>query len=235
MQGRVGEVDGLLDGIETGALSEEQRQSVTYARALCQTRLGEVRQVTAMFIGEATETKSQPLQAAYAQALMLDGRIDEALTVARPLFGDESVDPVARTFAAFTLVAGGNFVGNFTETEKIFHASLPLAEVTRAAVPYGIATVMVSSVIALTAAGHLENAEQRAQMMYDDGLASDDEWMRPRGASGLGVVALMRGQPRSATRYFRITVASLNEFDRLFLRYNLSYLARAAALSGIRR
>jgi hypothetical protein len=43
MQGRVGEVDGLLDGIEVGALSEEQRQSVTYARALCQTRLGEVR------------------------------------------------------------------------------------------------------------------------------------------------------------------------------------------------
>jgi hypothetical protein len=43
MQGRVGEVDGLLDGIEVGALSEEQCQSVTYARALCQTRLGEVR------------------------------------------------------------------------------------------------------------------------------------------------------------------------------------------------
>jgi hypothetical protein len=70
-----------------------------------------------MFIGEASETKSQPFQAAYAQALMLDGRIDEALTVARPLFDDESVDPVARTFAASTLVAGGNFVGNFSETE----------------------------------------------------------------------------------------------------------------------
>jgi DNA-binding CsgD family transcriptional regulator len=104
--------------------------------------------------------------------------------------------------------------------------------VTRAQVPHGIATVMVSSVIALTAAGDLENAKQRAQMMYDEGLGDDDEWMRPRGASGLGVVALMRGQARSATRFFRITVASLNEFDRLFLRYNLSYLARAAALAG---
>jgi hypothetical protein len=49
-----------------------------------------------MFIGEASETKSQPFQAAYAQALMLDGRLDEALTVARPLFDDESVDPLAR-------------------------------------------------------------------------------------------------------------------------------------------
>jgi DNA-binding CsgD family transcriptional regulator len=104
--------------------------------------------------------------------------------------------------------------------------------VTQAQVPHGIATVMVSSVIALTAAGDLENAKQRAQMMYDEGLGDDDEWMRPRGASGLGVVALMRGQARSATRFFRITVASLNEFDRLFLRYNLSYLARAAALAG---
>jgi DNA-binding CsgD family transcriptional regulator len=142
------------------------------------------------------------------------------------------VDPIARTFAAFVLVVGGNFVGSYTENEKIYHAALPLTEVTRAEVPYGIATVMVSSVIALAIAGHLASAERRAQMMYDEGLGEDDEWMRPRGASGLGVVALMRGQARSATRYFRITVASLNEFDRLFLRYNLSYLARAAALAG---
>ena len=55
----------------------------------------------------------------------------------------------------------------------------------------------------------------------------------PRGASALGVVALGRGLPRSATRYFRITVASLNEFDGLWLRYNLTFLARAAALAGL--
>ena len=73
---------------------------------------------------------------------------------------------------------------------------------------------------------------QRSMKAASRGLAEDDSWLRPRGASGLGVVALMRGQPRTATRYFRITVASLNEFDYLFLRYNLSYLARGAALAG---
>ena len=46
------------------------------------------------------------------------------------------------------------------------------------------------------------------------------------------MVALHRGQVRTAARYFRITVASLNEFDRLFLRYNLAFLVRGAALCG---
>ena len=90
----------------------------------------------------------------------------------------------------------------------------------------------VAHAISLGYAGHLAEADQIAGPLYDRGLAEDDPWLRPRGASGLGIVALHRGQVRKAARYFRITVASLNEFDRLFLRYNLAFLARAAALCG---
>jgi ATP/maltotriose-dependent transcriptional regulator MalT len=49
----------------------------------------------------------------------------------------------------------------------------------------------------------------------------------------LGVTALVRGQVRTATRLLRITVASLNSLDVQYLRFNLSYLARAAALAGL--
>ena len=78
----------------------------------------------------------------------------------------------------------------------------------------------------------MDEAEQIARELYDRALAEDDEWLRPRGASAMGVVALMRGRPRTATRFFRITVASLNELDGQYLAYNLSFLARGAALAG---
>ena len=54
----------------------------------------------------------------------------------------------------------------------------------------------------------------------------------PAARRGWVCVALMRGRPRTATRFFRITVASLNELDGQYLCYNLSFLARGAALAG---
>lgn len=91
----------------------------------------------------------------------------------------------------------------------------------------------VSGLIAATLAGHLGAAEKGARRLYDTGLDHDDEWLRPRGASALGVVALTRGCVRTANRYFRITVSSMNDFDGLFLRYNVAWLVRAAAAAGL--
>jgi hypothetical protein len=60
------------------------------------------------------------------------------------------------------------------------------------------------------------------------------EW--PRHFSTILTSSLCRPRSgtraRTATRYFRITVASLNRLDGQYLRYNLSYLARGAALAG---
>ncbi|MEP6559600.1 MAG: LuxR C-terminal-related transcriptional regulator [Nakamurella sp.] len=234
MQGRIAEADRLLDEVDLDAIEETEREHVTSARALGRTRLGEVAEAAAILTSSGTGKSSLQLQAIHAQALMLDGRLDQAAAVARPVFADDTADRSARAFAAFTLVAGATFAGQVSEAEPVLRAALPLAAATRAAVPYGVATVQVSAVITMATAGRLADAQKLAEDMYDESLREDDEWLRPRGASGLGVVALMRGQVRTATKYFRITVASLNEFDGLFLRYNLSYLARAAALAGFR-
>lgn len=232
MQGRIAEADRSLDAVDVNALTEAERQRVTSVRALGRTRLGEVSAAAAL-LSAGGETSSLQLQALHGQALMLDGRIAEAAGVARPVFADETADPVARAYAAFTLAAGATFAGALDDTEPVLRAALPLTAATQAAVPYGIATVQVSTVIALACAGRLDEAEQLAGEMYDHALRDDDEWLAPRGASGLGVVALLRGQVRTATTHFRITVAALNDFDGLFLRYNLSYLARAAAAAGL--
>jgi DNA-binding CsgD family transcriptional regulator len=91
---------------------------------------------------------------------------------------------------------------------------------------------MVATAIGLAQGGRLEDAEQLAQQMHDRALATDDPWLGPRGASALGWTAFTRGLPQTATRYLRIAVGSLYGFDTMFLRYNLSFLARAAALAG---
>jgi DNA-binding CsgD family transcriptional regulator len=149
------------------------------------------------------------------------------------LFEDRTADPVTRTLAALALVAGGHFAGRSDDVGRILPEARPLAEEARAAVPYAFGSLIVAACISLAGAGRLDEAETIAVGLYEQALAEDDDWLRPRGASGLGVVAFTRGQPRTAVRYFRITVASLNEFDYLFLCYNLSYLARAAALAGL--
>jgi DNA-binding CsgD family transcriptional regulator len=234
MQGRVAEADRLLDELDLGAPSAEERQAVTYYRALSKTRLGEVSEVAAMITGAALDKAANSLQvqAIHAQALSLDGRLDEAMMAARPLFEDISSDPVTRTLAANVLIASGSLVGLANDCYRTMSAALPLAEAARSVLPFGLGNLMVAATITLSEVGRVDEADHIAQELYDRALAEDDEWLRPRGASGLGIAALMRGQARTATRYFRITVASLNELDRQYLSYNLSWLARGAALAG---
>jgi DNA-binding CsgD family transcriptional regulator len=234
MEGRVAEAERLLDELALNSVTDEDRQAAAVGRALCRVRLGEVSEVVTMITGATVDqaANSLQLQAIYAQALTLGGRMDEAIMIARPLFEDETADPVTRTLAGNTVAATGAMVGRSDECDRLVRMALPLAEEALSEVPFGWPTVLVASSIGLAGAGRLDEADHLAQQMYDRALAEDNEWMRPRGASGLGVVALMRGRVRTATRYFRITVASLNELDGQYQRYNLSFLARGAALAG---
>jgi DNA-binding CsgD family transcriptional regulator len=234
MHGRVAETDRLLDAIALDAVSDVDRDAVIYLRAMARTRVGEMSSATELLTGGASEGDDNPrqLQALYAQALMLDGRIDEAFAAARPLLADPAADPVTRTLVASALVAGGAVAGNIDEAETTMRDVLPDAEKARGVLPYGFGTIRVAAAIAVANSGRLDDAEEIGRALYDEALRDDDQWLRPRGASALGVVALGRGLPRTATRFFRIAVASLNEFDRLFLRYNLTFLARGAALAG---
>lgn len=234
VEGRVAEADALLTDLDMDALSADERHAVTYSWAMARTRQGELGTVIATITGAVVDQAAPSLQvqAIYGQVLMLDGRLDEATTVVRALIEDRDADPITRTTAACTIVAGGAFAGKANECERIMRESLPAAEAALTVMPFGVGTLMVAAAIALAGAGRLDDGEKIGNQIYDRALAEDDEWLRPRGASALGVAALQRGQVRTATRYFRITVASLNSLDGQYLRYNLSYLARGAALAG---
>lgn len=214
IQGRVAEADALVDDLDLTSLSVEHQHAVSYGRALGRTRRGELSSVIAMITGTEVDATAnfRQLQAIYGQALMLAGRIDEASEVVSALFTDAAADPATRTIAACALVAGAAFTGRTSESYQVMRDALPAAEAARATVPFGLATLMVAATICLAGAGRLDEAEAIARQAYDRALA-DDEWLRPGGTSALGVTALIRGRARAATRYFRITVASLNSLD----------------------
>ena len=234
MQGRVAEAGRWLDRVPPAGLSGRQLGEVASVQAFIQTQNGRLSEASQAITQMAAESAPTPvhLLAVHAQALMFDGRLTEGLALAGRLFDDTANDDAARTVAALAVVAGSHFRGDGATAGRVARQARELLEATRDRVPYGLGTATVAHAISLAYAGHLAEADQIAGPLYDRGLAEDDPWLRPRGASGLGIVALHRGQVRKAARYFRITVASLNEFDRLFLRYNLAFLARAAALCG---
>jgi DNA-binding CsgD family transcriptional regulator len=234
MIGRVSEARRWLDRLPPDGLSVRQRGEVASARAFVQTQDGQLSEASAMLTRLAAESaeSSAHLRAIHAQALTFDGRLDEGLALATSLFDDAASDGVARAVAAMSAVAGSHFRGDVATAHRVATQAREVTEGTRGRVPYALGTVAVAHVITHAYAGQLAEADQLASAIYDRGLTEDDPWLRPRGASGLGVVALHRGQVRTAARYFRITVASLNEFDRLFLRYNLAFLVRGAALCG---
>ena len=234
VQGRVAEADAFFDDLDLETLSVAERNAVTYGRALGQTRLGELSNVIALITGDEVDARatSGQLQAIYGQAILLDGRIDEAIEVLNPLCSDPATDPTTYTIAACCLVLTGVLNGRSSETYRLMQYALPITEAVRAEIPFGPGNLQVAGSICLANAGRLSESEAIARRMYDRALVDDDEWLSPRGASALGVAALLRGQPRTATRYFRITLSSLDRLDGQYLRYNSSLLARGAALAG---
>lgn len=234
MVGRVAEAERWLDRLPPGELSARQRGEVAAARAFAQTQDGRLSEASGMLTRLAAESaeSSAHLRAIHAQALVFDGRLDEGLALATSLFDDPGSDDAARAVAAMSAVAGSHFRGDAATADRVARQARAVTEDNRDRVPYARGTVSVAQAIALAYAGELNEAGRLASAMYDLGLVEDDPWLRPRGASGLGIVALLRGQARTAARYLRIAVASLNEFDRLFLRYNLAFLVRGAALCG---
>lgn len=237
LQGRIAEADHLLEDVDTTPratpLTAELRQRMTSTRALGRTRLGEIQQAVTLLAGPHTGTSSLHMQALHAQSLLLDGDLDRSAALARPVFHDTHADASAKALAGFVLVACAGYTGDYAATSSWLLAELACADGLRAQAPYDVATLEATAAINAAKAGHLNDAEIIARRMHRRAMNADDEWLRPRAAAALGAIALMRGQVRTATRQFRISVSSINDFDGRFLRYSLSCLARAAALAGL--
>lgn len=232
-QGQVAEVDQLLDGIDLSTLDADATAEVLAVRALARIRLGELSQASELSSTTAPELDAPSLQALNAQSESLDGRTAAGASIARSIIADTAAPKPARCIAGLTLVSGGIFDGQYDEAVATAGQLRPLCDELHQELPFASGTLQVAGLIAATAAGYLDVASHDAAQIYESALRRDDEWLRPRGACALGVVALAQGNVNTATRYFRIMVASQTDFDVLFLRYNVAWLARAAAAAGL--
>ncbi len=230
--GRTAEAWATLDEIDSPDLDAADREALLHTRALARIRLGDT-QVAADMLVEPGATIPFELQAAQAHALSLAGHLNEARLIALPLVDDPRADAAPRALAACCITADGAMAGHFDEAERVFVESQRAVARAHPTLPYAPSVVRIATTISRALAGRLDAAEELAGTMYEQALRDDDDWAVTRGASGLGITALVRGQPRTATRYFRISVASLNAFDELYRCYTLSWLARGAALAGL--
>ena len=129
-------------------------------------------------------------------------------------------------------MAAHSFAGRIDATEDALRQAAPILAATRDHLPYGTALAEVSTAIGQIVAGRFAAAARLGQRMYDTAQHADDPWLRPRGATVLGLLGLYRGQAETAATYLRTAIASLTPLDAMFVRYNLAFLARAAALAG---
>lgn len=232
-QGRAAEAGAVFEAAMNGDLTQQQREAIVSGRVMGLTMLGQVAAAGRLIEDFSPEDElSEQLRAMHAQTTFFEGRTAHCLSNAERLFEDPAAAPATRTVAANCLLAGEYFAGRVENVRHRLEQWRPIADAARRDVPFSHGNVVVSAAISLAYAGRLDEAERLARRTYEDALRDDDPWLRPRGASGLGIVALLRGRPRTATRYFRITVISLSAFDALMMRYNLSYLIRGAALAG---
>lgn len=246
LQGRVAEADRVIDAVQARLAeivptldSDPHHESLSTVRVLIRTRLGEITEALSL-LGAAPSSDDTGLhvQALHAQLMLLSARLDEALSITEPLVlkpadePDAAGEPVARAVAAYTVVTAYSFAGRIGDTDAALQRAVPLLAATRDALPYGMALAQVSTAIAKIFAGHLGAAARLGQRMADIAQHDDDQWQRPRSATVLGLLALYRGQTDTAIGHLQAAISVLSPLDAMFLRYNLAFLARAAALTG---
>ena len=243
LQGRIAEADQQLDRIEracepfgSARPSGEQRERLASIRVLLRTRLGEMTAALQLTAAAPDAAPDEPAtlqtQVMYAQLMLLSARLDEALRFTQPLLGAPIEDQLILGTAAYTVVAAQSFTGRTEDTEQAMRDALPILSAARDQVPYGIAIAQVSTAIAQTFAGHFTAAARLGRYMHETAQHTHDEWLRPRSATVLGLLALYRGQADDAAVHLREAVAALGPIDAMFVRYNLAFLARAAAQAG---
>ena len=231
--GRTAEARDVLGGLPPATLAPTEREAIAYCQALGEGLQGAPDQGAAILDAlDGREGAAPRLRALHAMLLFFDGRVEEAVQAGRPIVDDRAIDPAVRVLAASAVLGGYCYLGAFAELEELAAAAVELIDGAPDVPPYALGQVRVIALPALAESGRFDEVERAAQDMFDEAVTSGDNWQRSRGAFCLGRVALLRGRVRTATQLFRLTVASLNEFDQMFLPYNLSFLARSAAVAG---
>jgi DNA-binding CsgD family transcriptional regulator/type II secretory pathway predicted ATPase ExeA len=232
--GRGAEAARLTDALPPESLTPADREAIAYCRAIGQGLLsgdtGGGTQLLADLLSGVPEA-SDRLRGCYVLMLAFDARLAEALELGLPLTAD-SPDPVARAFAAVGVVSGNYYLGRMNDAVAAAERLRPVTGAVQDAVPFGLPSIELLSICALSEAGDLERAWQWAHRMRTEAEDAGNGWSGPRADYCLGRIAFLRGQVKTANVLFRRAAAGLNPFDQTLLRHLRSMVAHSAAAAG---
>lgn len=232
--GRGEEAAQLTDALPSESLTPADREAIAYCRAIGRGLLSGDTSGGAQVLADLLSGgpgASDRLRAFHVLMLAFDARLAEALERGLPLMAD-SPDPVARAFAAVGVVSGNYYLGRMNDAAAAAQRLRPVAAAVQDAVPFGLPSIELLSICALSEAGDLGRAWQWAHKMRTDAEDTGNGWSGPRADYCLGRIAFLRGQVQTANMLFRRAVAGLNPFDQTFLRHLRSMVAHSAAAAG---
>ena len=236
--GRVDEAEAVLVEFDPAGLTPTERVLACVTRAvgltwtlhLPDSALGVLAQERATTGGDPV--LSAIFDAAESGALLMRGDLEAAWragtrALATPAIGDESL-VLAATVTALALAYQGRS-GPALEVAREWDRA---AGRVRANGPHLHAGLRATRWEVLVETGELATLVDECEVVFADAVARHDEFMRSRAAHYLGRAALLAARPRRAQRYLREALVALDEFDRMFVAWNLALLAEAQALGG---
>jgi len=233
-RGRSEEATALTAGLPPEGLRPEDREAIVYFQVMGRNvGLGDLAGGLAA-LGSAGDVAadSPRLQSLHALLLLLDGRLAESLRVGTALMADATAPPGARVAAATAVCPALLAAGQYQACVSAHESVSPMATAVRDSLPFGVGALTAAVSLAHLENGSFDRAGKLATAAHERAIAAGDAMTRVRCAQALGRIAMLRGQVRTAQRWFRETIAVLDEFDQVFLGWNVSFLARAAAAAG---
>jgi DNA-binding NarL/FixJ family response regulator len=235
-QGRTPEALAVLDPFADGAYSGREHADIASARYAALTGAHGFRPEFASVLREAEERVDDPQTRSYLRAqrvslLTVAGKLDEAVALASTL--DDDLDDASAFRLATVLGAALATRGKWDAAVAVSDRVIESALRHRDDIPLAPFWVVSARLTFLSVSGRLDDADaliERIDATVCSGAARGDVATLLAAASGM--VALRRGQVRTAARWLREAAGGMREVSDFRLPTVLAPLAEASALAG---
>lgn len=233
--GRADAAAELTARLPPESLQPADREAIVYCAAIGQGLLsGEPGAGADLVAGvlAGVASASEQLRALHAALLAFDARFSAAIEVGSPIVNDPAAAPPARTFAAIGTAGAAYWLGHYRQAVAVADTIYPVAVAARELAPFGLPSIELIAICALTELGELDAAQQRALALRRFANEEHDVFAGPRADYCLGRIALFRGQSVTARELFARSLADHSPFDSFMERHLAAMVARAAAACG---
>jgi DNA-binding CsgD family transcriptional regulator len=233
-QGRSREALGVLDPLADGVYSGREHADIADARYSALTLSYGFRPEFDAVLREAEERVDDPQTRTYLRvqrvsALALAGRFDDAVVLAPAL--DDGVDDITALHLVPGLGSALAGLGKWDAALAVADRMVESALRHRDDIPFAPFWVMSVQLGSFVGGGRLDDADALIEFV-DATVGSSRRDVASFLAYGRGLVALRRGNARTATRWLRETVGGMREVSEFRLPHVLAYLTEACALIG---